>query len=85
MRVFWRNGMEHGLLLADLAHYQGKAKYKGMGKLVGVGESLFRLCLPFELSPDRLSNDGESIDVWGGLEVISFPDTTSWALRLLFY
>lgn len=62
---------------ADLAHFEGKASYSGVGKGVGWLEEMAKRIFGFEpFAPDRFLREGDLLEIWGGLEVISLPGHT---------
>ena len=73
---------EHGAWVAgsaaDLVHFEGRPKYSGFSKLIGWAEWWGRVCLPFQsFTPDRFLEEGQELDFWGGLEVVSLPGHTA--------
>ncbi len=63
---------------ADAARYAGRPCYHGMGKLTGALEALARKTgrfVPF--TPSRWLEDGDRLDVWGGLRVVALPGHTA--------
>lgn len=62
----------------DLAHYQGRPSYRGVAKITGLLEAIGRPLLGFrKFTPTRLLDDGDVLDVWGGLTVIHLPGHTA--------
>jgi glyoxylase-like metal-dependent hydrolase (beta-lactamase superfamily II) len=76
----------------DAAHYSGKPSYGGLSKLTGILEAVGRPLLGFRpFAADRWLDDGDFLEVWGGLRVVSLPGHTeghsglySEKLKLLF-
>jgi glyoxylase-like metal-dependent hydrolase (beta-lactamase superfamily II) len=76
----------------DLSHYQGTPTYSGMATVTGMLEAVGKPMLGFQpFTPDRLLNDNDQIDIWGGLQAIHLPGHTeghmgfySPAKKLLF-
>ncbi len=61
----------------DLEHYEGRARYTGLGCVAGVAEWIGRRLLRQpSFRPDRQLNDGDEISVWGGLRVVALPGHT---------
>lgn len=61
----------------DQGHYEGLPTYKGLSKLVGVMEKLGRLLFGFRaFQVDRYLNDGDLINISGGLRVVHLPGHT---------
>lgn len=62
----------------DGDHYQGHAKYHGLSRVTGVLEAIGRPVLGFtSFTPDRLLDDGDTLDVWHGLRAVSLPGHTA--------
>lgn len=62
----------------DALHYAGTARYSGAGRLVGALESVGRRFFRYEaFEPDRYFREGELLEVWQGLEVVSLPGHTA--------
>lgn len=62
----------------DSDHYQGKPCYRGASRVTGVLEAIGRPLLGFKpFVPSRLLDDGDTIDVWGGLRVVHLPGHTA--------
>ncbi len=76
----------------DAAHYEGRPSYQGPARVTGCLEALGRMVFRFRpFEPHRLLDEGDEIDVWGGLRVIHLPGHTaghcgfySEARKLLF-
>lgn len=76
----------------DAAHYEGHPTYRGAARVTGVLESVGRPVLGFRpFTPDRLLDDGDTLDLWEGLTVVHLPGHTAGhsgfyceRLRLLF-
>ncbi|RYD27797.1 MAG: MBL fold metallo-hydrolase [Verrucomicrobiaceae bacterium] len=76
----------------DLLHYTGQATYQGMARVTGLLEAIGRPLLGFQpFTPDRLLDDGDTLDIWHGLRAIHLPGHTAGhtafyceSLRLLF-
>ncbi|HEX5791023.1 MAG TPA: MBL fold metallo-hydrolase [Luteolibacter sp.] len=61
----------------DAAHYRGDARYPGIAKVTGALEAIGRPLFGFEpFTPDRLLDDGDTLEIWGGLRVIGLPGHT---------
>lgn len=62
----------------DADYYAGKANYHGWARVCGMLEAIGK-CLPgfVVFTPDRLLDDGDVIDVWGGLKAIHLPGHTA--------
>jgi glyoxylase-like metal-dependent hydrolase (beta-lactamase superfamily II) len=62
---------------ADRLHYQGTPVYQGASRLTGLLESFARRFLGFKaFESERALLDGDLIDVWHGLQVVSLPGHT---------
>jgi glyoxylase-like metal-dependent hydrolase (beta-lactamase superfamily II) len=73
---------KHGAWIAaprlDAAHYEGRASYTGWARVTGVLEAIGKPLLGFQpFTPDRLLDDGDMLDVWGGLRAIHLPGHTA--------
>lgn len=76
----------------DLPHYTGEATYRQWARVTGVLEAIGRPLLGFQsFSPDRLLDDGDTLEIWHGLRAIHLPGHTAGhmgfyceSLRLLF-
>lgn len=73
---------KHGAWIAaprlDAAHYAGKPAYKGWARIGGILEAIGRPLLGFQpFIPDRWIDDGERIDIWGGLQAVHLPGHTA--------
>jgi glyoxylase-like metal-dependent hydrolase (beta-lactamase superfamily II) len=76
----------------DMAHYAGRPAYHGLARVTGCLEALGRPLLGFRpFTPTRLLDDGDTLDVWHGLQVVHLPGHTAGhsgfycpSLRLLF-
>ncbi len=76
----------------DLPHYTGQATYQGMARVTGILEAIGRPLLGFQpFTPDRLLDDGDTLDIWHGLRTIHLPGHTAGhiglyceSLRILF-
>jgi glyoxylase-like metal-dependent hydrolase (beta-lactamase superfamily II) len=91
-----RLAAETGAMIAaprlDAPHYEGQPRYSGAAKVTGWLEALGRPLLGFrKFTPDLLLDDGDALDVWGGLRVVHLPGHTAghsgWyceSRRLLF-
>ncbi|QQL44454.1 MBL fold metallo-hydrolase [Sulfuriroseicoccus oceanibius] len=63
---------------ADLAHYEGKARYHGMSRIAGALEAVGKPLLGFHtFTPNRLINDGDQIEIGSGLRVVQLPGHTA--------
>ena len=61
----------------DMPHYEGRPYYSGLACVTGILESIGRPLLGFEaFKPDRLLEDGDTIDVWGGITAVHLPGHT---------
>lgn len=61
----------------DLEHYEGRARYAGLGRVAGVAEWVGRRLLRQpSFKPDRLLKDGDELPIWGGLRVVALPGHT---------
>lgn len=61
----------------DLAHYAGKPVYPGITKVTGWAERVARPVLGFTpFVPDRWIEEGDLLEVWGGLRAVSLPGHT---------
>ena len=78
--------------MEDESHYQGVPRYQGFSKLVGLAEAVGRTMFSFQpFRVEKVLRDGEFIDIWQGLQVVSLPGHTKGHLgfycaarRLLF-
>ncbi|MBK1790005.1 MBL fold metallo-hydrolase [Persicirhabdus sediminis] len=62
----------------DLPNYRGEGSYGGWAKITGWLEATGMKLFGFSgFEPDRLLDDGDQIDVWGGLSVVHFPGHTA--------
>ena len=62
----------------DAEHYLGWPCYTGLSRVTGAAEWIGRKLLRYRpFTPDRLLNDGDWLDVWGGLQVVSLPGHTA--------
>ena len=62
----------------DAGHYAGKPSNRGWGKVTGLMEFLGRAMPGFDrFTPDRWVEDGNLIDVWGGLRAVHLPGHTT--------
>lgn len=62
----------------DADHYEGKPRYRGWAKVGGIMQAVGRPVLGFErFTPDRWIDDGDVIDVCGGLRAIHLPGHTA--------
>lgn len=62
----------------DLNHYQGCPSYRGMSRVTGCLEGMGRLLFGFEkFTPNRLLDEGDSLEIWHGLEVVHLPGHTA--------
>ncbi|MES2921069.1 MAG: MBL fold metallo-hydrolase [Verrucomicrobiota bacterium] len=62
----------------DLPHYTGQMRYQGLARVTGVLEALGRPILGFQsFTPDRLLDDGDTLDVWHGLRAVLLPGHTA--------
>lgn len=76
----------------DLLNYTGQAIYQGWARVTGILEAIGRPLLGFQpFTPDRLLDDGDTLDIWHGLRAIHLPGHTAGhmafyceSLRLLF-
>ncbi|GEP46104.1 MBL fold metallo-hydrolase [Brevifollis gellanilyticus] len=76
----------------DMAHYEGRASYRGAARVTGCLEAVGRSLLGFRpFTPTRLLDDGDTLDIWHGLAVIHLPGHTAGhsgfycaSLKLLF-
>jgi glyoxylase-like metal-dependent hydrolase (beta-lactamase superfamily II) len=67
----------------DLPHYTGEAAYRGWARVTGVLEAIGRPLLGFQpFIPDRLLDDGDTLDIWHGLRAIHLPGHTAGHLGL---
>jgi glyoxylase-like metal-dependent hydrolase (beta-lactamase superfamily II) len=61
----------------DLAHYAGCAEYSGCGQVTGWLEAGGRRIFSFRpFVPDRLLDDGDTLDLWHGLRTVHLPGHT---------
>ena len=61
----------------DALHYQGRYPYRGLSKVCGWLETLGRRALRYKMAAiDRYLDDGDVIDIWGGLEAVHLPGHT---------
>ncbi len=61
----------------DLEHYEGRARYTGLGPVAGVAEWVGRRLLRQpSFKPNRLLNEGDELSIWGGLRVVALPGHT---------
>ena len=73
---------KHGAWIAaprmDETHYAGRPSYKGWARVCGMLELVGRPLLGFQpFTPDRWIDDGDIIDVWGGLRAVHLPGHTA--------
>lgn len=73
---------EHGAWIAaprlDAAHYAGKPRYTGWARVTGVLEEMGRTMLGFRpFTPQRLLDDGDTLEVWHGLRAVHLPGHTA--------
>jgi glyoxylase-like metal-dependent hydrolase (beta-lactamase superfamily II) len=62
----------------DADHYQGQACYRGVPQFTGWLEAVGRRVLGFrKFTPTRLLDEGDVLDVWGGLRTIHLPGHTA--------
>ncbi len=62
----------------DQKFYDGQPIYSGISRVTGLFEALGRHVLGFrKFIPDRLLEDGDILDVWSGLKVVSLPGHTA--------
>lgn len=62
----------------DAAHYEGRPSYRGMARVTGILEAIGRPLLGFRsFTPTRLLDDGDLLDIWGGLIVVHLPGHTA--------
>lgn len=62
----------------DASHYQGCPSYRGWANVTGILEAVGRPLLGFrKFTPTRLLDDGDILDIWGGLTVIHLPGHTA--------
>lgn len=62
----------------DAAHYAGKAIHRSWSRVAGGLEAIGKPLLGFEpFTPDRWIDDGDGIDVWGGLRAVHLPGHTA--------
>jgi glyoxylase-like metal-dependent hydrolase (beta-lactamase superfamily II) len=63
---------------ADARHYAGAPAYRGPSRVTGWLEALGRPLLGFRpFSPDRWLDDGDILEIGGGLEVVGLPGHTA--------
>ncbi|MEM7148165.1 MAG: MBL fold metallo-hydrolase [Verrucomicrobiota bacterium] len=61
----------------ETAHYAGRPVYRGAARVTGWLEAVGRPLLGFRsFTPDRLLDDGDSLDIWEGLTVVGLPGHT---------
>jgi glyoxylase-like metal-dependent hydrolase (beta-lactamase superfamily II) len=61
----------------DMDHYLGSPTYQGAARITGVMESIGRHCLSYKpFTPDRLLDDGDTLDIWHGLRAVHLPGHT---------
>lgn len=61
----------------DLAHFEGRASYFGVSKVTGILEGMAKKAFAFQsFTPDRFLQEGETLQIWSGLEVIALPGHT---------
>jgi len=61
----------------DASHYQGCPSYRGWAKMTGFLEAIGRPLLGFRsFTPTRLLDDGDVLNIWGGISVIHLPGHT---------
>jgi len=62
----------------DVPHFLGCPAYSGASRVTGALETLGRPLLGFrKFTPDRLFDDGDMLDIWGGLRVVHLPGHTA--------
>lgn len=62
----------------DASHYHGQPGYSGASKVTGWLEAVGRPLFGFgPFTPDRLLDEGDTLDIWHGLTVIHLPGHTS--------
>lgn len=62
----------------DCAPYKGKPCYKGASRVIGVMEAIGRPLLGFQpFMPDRMLDDGDTLDIWHGLRAVHLPGHTA--------
>jgi len=63
--------------LLDKDRYLGRGKSRGWSRVAGVLEGIGRPLLGFQpFSPDRMIDEGDEIDAWGGLRAVHLPGHT---------
>ena len=73
---------KHGAWIAaprlDAPHYAGDATYTGWSRVTGILETIGKPLLGFmPFTPDRLLDDGDTLDIWDGLRAIHLPGHTA--------
>lgn len=61
----------------DLPFYEGRARYRGLRRIVGMQEAIGRRCFAISpFTPDRLVEEGDTFPIWGELRAVSLPGHT---------
>jgi glyoxylase-like metal-dependent hydrolase (beta-lactamase superfamily II) len=61
----------------DLDRYSGHSKYRGMSRITGLMESIARRLFSYtSFTPDRLIDEGDTLNIWHGLRAVHLPGHT---------
>jgi len=62
---------------SDLPFCEGRARYQGLRRIVGLQEAIGRRCFGISaFTPDRLVEEGDTFPIWGGLRAVALPGHT---------